>query len=112
MTEKWKLRQDPEYQRKVSDFVSREVIYCVSSLIHELASKPDLSYDSCSFGELYHDILSQPDYESDDPDAYHEALEHWIITDWLADKLEAKGEMVNKDVLGLTIWVVLHQVKP
>ena len=34
----------------------------------------------------------------------NEALEHWIITDWLADELEAKGEMVIRDFLGLTIW--------
>lgn len=26
-----------EYQREVSDFVRREVIYCVSNLIYELA---------------------------------------------------------------------------
>ena len=33
-----------------------------------------------------------------------EALEHWIISDWLADKLEAYGELITKDFLGLTIW--------
>jgi len=33
-----------------------------------------------------------------------EALEHWIVSDWLADKLESYGELVTKDFLGLTIW--------
>jgi len=33
-----------------------------------------------------------------------EALEHWIVSDWLADKLEAYGELITKDFLGLTIW--------
>ena len=33
-----------------------------------------------------------------------EAYEHWIVSDWLADKLEAMGEMVLKDFHGLTIW--------
>lgn len=33
-----------------------------------------------------------------------EALEHWFVTDWLADKLEDQGEMVIKDFHGLTIW--------
>ena len=33
-----------------------------------------------------------------------EVFEHWIISDWLADKLEAKGEKVDKDFAGLTIW--------
>lgn len=34
----------------------------------------------------------------------NEAYEHWIVSNWLADRLEAKGEMVIKDFLGLTIW--------
>lgn len=33
-----------------------------------------------------------------------EALEHWIVSDWLADKLEAEGEMICRDFVGLTIW--------
>lgn len=33
-----------------------------------------------------------------------EVFEHWIVSDWLADKLEAKGEKVDKDFVGLTIW--------
>ena len=33
-----------------------------------------------------------------------EALEHWVVSDWLADKLEAYGELITKDFLGLTIW--------
>lgn len=33
-----------------------------------------------------------------------EAYEHWIVSDWLAGKLEAKGAMVINDFMGLTIW--------
>lgn len=33
-----------------------------------------------------------------------EAYEHWIVSNWLADKLEAKGEMIGRDICGLTIW--------
>ena len=33
-----------------------------------------------------------------------EALEHWIVSNWLAGKLESKGEMILHDFLGLTIW--------
>jgi len=33
-----------------------------------------------------------------------EAYEHWIVSDWLADKLEGKGEMIARDLHGLTIW--------
>ena len=33
-----------------------------------------------------------------------EVFEHWIVSDWLADKLEAKGEKVDKDFAGMTVW--------
>ncbi|WEJ60220.1 hypothetical protein [Devosia sp. FJ2-5-3] len=35
---------------------------------------------------------------------YMEIYEHWIVSDWLADQLAAKGEKVDKDFAGLTIW--------
>lgn len=34
----------------------------------------------------------------------NEAFEHWIVSGWLADKLEAEGEMIVRDFLGMTIW--------
>jgi len=41
----------------------------------------------------------------DDIEPYdREVFEHWIVSDWLADKLAAKGEKVDKDFAGLTIW--------
>lgn len=33
-----------------------------------------------------------------------EIYEHWIVSDWLAEKLEAKGERVDMDLAGLTVW--------
>jgi len=34
-----------------------------------------------------------------------EVYEHWLITDWLADKLEARGEVVGRDICGLgAVW--------
>jgi hypothetical protein len=33
-----------------------------------------------------------------------EAYEHWIVSDWLAQKLAAKGSMVGRDIYGLTVW--------
>lgn len=33
----------------------------------------------------------------------HEALEHWIVSDWIADKLKEHGEIVG-ELFGLTIW--------
>lgn len=34
----------------------------------------------------------------------NEVYEHWIVTGWFAGKLEAKGEIVARDIAGLTIW--------
>ncbi|RQT19417.1 hypothetical protein DF044_01780 [Burkholderia contaminans] len=38
-----------------------------------------------------------------DPDTC-EAYEHWIVSGWLAGKLEERGEMVNRDICGLIVW--------
>ncbi|MRN79441.1 hypothetical protein [Brucella sp. 10RB9210] len=35
---------------------------------------------------------------------YREVYEHWIVSDWLADRLIEKGEKVDKDFAGLIIW--------
>lgn len=33
-----------------------------------------------------------------------EVFEHWAVSTWLADKLEAKGERVDRDFAGLIVW--------
>lgn len=33
-----------------------------------------------------------------------EVYEHWCVSNWLADKLEARGEKVDRDFAGLTVW--------
>ena len=33
-----------------------------------------------------------------------EIYEHWIVSEWLADKLEKRGEVIERDFYGLTIW--------
>lgn len=33
-----------------------------------------------------------------------EVFEHWIVSNWFADKLAEYGHPVNKDFIGLTIW--------
>lgn len=43
--------------------------------------------------------------EDNDIEPYQrEVFEHWIVSDWLADKLIEKGEKVDKDFAGLTVW--------
>lgn len=38
-----------------------------------------------------------------DPDPV-DIFEHWIVSDWLADLLEGRGEAVLRDFMGFTIW--------
>jgi hypothetical protein len=33
-----------------------------------------------------------------------EVFEHWIVSDWLADRLAEKGEKVDKGFAGMAIW--------
>lgn len=33
-----------------------------------------------------------------------EVYEHWIVSDFLARKLEARGEVIERDFYGLVIW--------
>lgn len=44
------------------------------------------------------------EFDIDAEDYAPEIYEHWIVSDWLADKLEAQGEKVLRDFFGLTIW--------
>lgn len=52
---------------------------------------------------MYEDWQDVCESENIDP-YYPEILEHWIVSNWLADKLIAKGETVDKDFMGLTVW--------
>ena len=119
------------HEKELSDFVNREVIYCVSSLVSAMAEKDhgesdelfDLYQGSPSYGEWtcpncdeqWEDEPERTDCpncafngldedENFEPTEYQEVLEHWIVTDWLADRLEEQGEAVCKDFYGLTIW--------
>lgn len=38
------------------------------------------------------------------PDEFEEALEHWIVSDWLAEKLQMNDAMICRDVLGFNVW--------
>jgi hypothetical protein len=139
-------RSDADYQQEVGKLVEREVIYGVSSLVHEIARKND---------DWFH-LFVQEDWETPAREGIpllppekllkflernswwistdeatpefcltlletdgswqnlcaahdlephrHEIYEHWIVSDWLASKLEQRGEVIERDFYGLTIW--------
>ena len=62
------------------------------------------TYNNPETGELLREATAQGACEDHDIEPYRrEIYEHWIVSDWLAEKLEAKGERVGP--LGdLTIW--------
>lgn len=146
------------------DLVRRDVHYCVSGLVHTLAtatsnanrfepgcelsdligqaqtlcaSIPDSEeaaiqngWSKCSGSSEWYRLATENDGARDvqelatgarhvfEPDAdsacendgidpydyVREVFEHWIVSDWLADMLAEKGEPVDKDFSGLTIW--------
>jgi hypothetical protein len=125
------------------NIVSREVHYCVSALVSELAKGyggtneelgdiaeaafnlacPIDDYEEAAIQEGWkrmgdiavhkthgaYDLSAASDWrdlcEEHDIEPYQrEVFEHWIVSDWLADKLAEKGEKVDKDFAGLTVW--------
>ena len=112
--------------------VQNEIYYNVSMLINELAQNPkymdnllpilvqddyrtaleessDLEeildwVDVDSMDNLFNDDIREITNRFNVEPYQNEALEHWIVSDWLADKLEERGEMVIRDFMGLTVW--------
>lgn len=70
------------------------------------ATGPD-DWPNSGFGSLPFMVrkTAQSACETDGVDPHQsEVLEHWIVSDWLADKLEAHGEKVDRDFAGMTVW--------
>ncbi len=97
-----------EHERELDQVVSEVIIYNVSRLVSNVSKafweKPD-SFDL--YEEQVINIYSKVDesFEEDGAEpTYFEALQHWIVADWFADELKKRGEIVDEDFLGLTIW--------
>ena len=143
-------RSDGDYQRAVGDFVNREVIYCISSLVYEIGMKnidewhhlfrqedwetPALEAIRALSPERLRALLIEDDVPfnaEDEPGAMaitylhhlkrqeslrefcganhvdpdqNDIYEHWIVSEWLANLLEERGEVIERDFYGLTIW--------
>ena len=106
MTHTAALMQKPT-QEQLREFVGQNVIYCVSGLIGELAQQEKYFDDISEVMGGYSECRTchgEGCNECDDGEELIEVYEHWIVDDWFADKLAAHGELVSKDILGLTIW--------
>lgn len=71
----------------------------------ELLEYAQISDENCKTIKdlLQGDVQDLCDYERIEPHQV-EALEHWLVSDWLAEQLEKQGEMVLRDFLGFNIW--------
>lgn len=118
-----KTYDESELQRQVGAFVDREVILCVSVLVSELgkveaiANEEDyhalhggiVACEDCDGeGNVFDTYLRSHDSpgrcnECDGGEVTQEVFEHWVVTDWLAMHLRARGEVVG-EFMGLTIW--------
>ncbi|RWA81482.1 MAG: hypothetical protein EOQ31_31550 [Mesorhizobium sp.] len=62
-------------------------------------------HDGADDGEAAFANTAQGACEMEGVDPYQrDVFEHWIVSDWLADKLIEKGEKVDKDFAGLCVW--------
>jgi len=68
----------------------KEADYYIVEPIHEHKKEAIKEY----FDDLNWDLFS---YNC-------EVCEYWLISEWLANKLEDKGETVEKDFMGLIVW--------
>jgi hypothetical protein len=62
--------------------------------------------EECNFEISYEDDWNGlcDDKNIDTDDYCRDIYEHWIVSDYLAGKLEDKGERVLRDFFGMTIW--------
>jgi hypothetical protein len=96
------------HERELDQMVGEVIIYCVSGLVSDINKAFWKNPDSFELDEEQVINIFQKVDESFEEDGaeptYFEALQHFIVADWFADELEKRGEIVDKDFLGLTIW--------
>ena len=88
-------------------FVKREIIYCASSLIYNLTRQSEFCSDEIQTILSMVTPMKDLDEGEEYDEAYTEAYEHWIVTDWMAEKLREKEEMIllrDESDLCLDVW--------
>ena len=88
-----------EHERYLDKMVDNNVYANVSHLMTHLFNTGDNNEDYAdimyTYDSTYTDDGGEPEYV--------EALQHWVVSDYLGDKLKELGEMVG-DVHNLTVW--------
>jgi len=89
-----------EHERELDTAVSEVIIYNVSYLISDM-SKHDAYMDSvmeleCRYNDNFYNDGGELEVS--------EVFEYWIVADWFARELKQRGEVIDMDFYGLTIW--------
>lgn len=90
-----------EHERELEKVVGEVVLYNLSPLMAEL-SKRDFDNGTDELSELYYTYENPYEDDGGEPEIV-EALQHWLVSDWFADELKKKGEIVG-EYAGLVIW--------
>ncbi len=84
---------------QLEDAIKSDVVLNVSALITELAMHLNMT---SKYREKMCDLY--PWHNAEDGESAGDTLEHLVVTEQLAQRLEASGECVVRDFCGLTIW--------
>jgi hypothetical protein len=79
-------------EEKSAKLVQKEIVYNITYLMQELIGQ-----------EKYFDDLGGLLGEEGEDGNMPEVLEYWLVTPWLAEKLKARGELVE-NFQDLDIW--------
>lgn len=74
--------------------VDNEVLGCGTELIQQIAAG----------GLTPHSLKASSLLSSKNGDEGDDMNSHWLVSDWLVEKLQAKGERVERDFAGLAVW--------
>jgi hypothetical protein len=86
---------DIDHPDKVAAFLERCAQDC-----YQADGDCAAAWQETSAGAPWRACCEQNEIEPHDREVY----EHWIVSDWLARRLEEEGEKVDTDFAGLTVW--------
>lgn len=88
----------------IEDFVDREIKYCVSDLVQGLTANNEIC-SALDYEEVIYSLWEGHPIEGDEDEEteYAEVYEHWLVSEWLANKLREQDETVV-ELYGLNIW--------
>jgi len=78
----------------------QDILYIIEPTLNCLDDLRKLVLEDIEEEMSWQDFAEENNIDSET----NEALEHWIVSDWFANQLLNKDEMVIKDFMGFNIW--------